>query len=97
MGTPKLCSLIRNVFKPDKQDDFPKTNGTKFLLKWPQLYSWLRYSPSKDGAHCLPCVLFGHRFPSKARKLRKLFSEPHRHAGHGAEGRWACMLVLFLY
>ena len=33
MGTPKLCSLIRNVFKPHKQYDFPKTNGRKFLVK----------------------------------------------------------------
>ena len=31
-------------------------------------------------------MLFGHRFPGKASKLRKLYSEPHRHAGHGAGG-----------
>lgn len=53
MGTPKLCSLIRNVLKPDKQCDFPKTNGRKFLFKWLELYSWICYSPSKDDAYCL--------------------------------------------
>ena len=31
-------------------------------------------------------MLFGHRFPGIASKLRKLYSEPHRHAGHGAGG-----------
>ena len=31
-------------------------------------------------------MLFGNRFPGKASKLRKLYSEPHRHAGHGTGG-----------
>ena len=41
----------------------------------------------------MSCVLFGQRFPGKASKLRKLYSEPHRHAGHGAGGEmglYAC-------
>ncbi|XP_046864844.1 uncharacterized protein LOC124459430 [Xenia sp. Carnegie-2017] len=29
-----------------------------------------------DGAFCLSCVLFGHRFPGKASKITNLFSKP---------------------
>ena len=42
-------------------------------------YSWLCYSPSLDGALCLPCVLFGDQFPSKANRIKILFSEPMSH------------------
>ena len=37
------------------------------------------YSPKLDGAFCLPCVLFGHRFPNKLGKIKKLFIEPLRY------------------
>ena len=39
-------------------------------------YSWLCYSPSLDGAFCLPCVLFGDRFPTKTSTIKKLFPQP---------------------
>lgn len=97
MSTSEICNLIKNVFRPDKQYSFPKTNGRSFRYDWLQLYSWLCYSPSEDGAYCLSCVLFGDRFPGKAGKIQKLFSEPlcrwsgaaftfKRHAGHGTGG-----------
>ena len=44
---------------------------------------------------CHVCVLFGHRFPGKASKLRKLYSEPHRHAGHGAGGEMGLRACTF--
>lgn len=97
MDTSEICNLIKHVFKPDKHYSFPKTSGRSFRYNWFSLYSWLCYSPSKDGGYCLSCVLFGDRFPGKAGKIQKLFSEPltywnnatftfKRHAGHGTGG-----------
>ena len=97
MNSSEICNLIRNVFKPDKKYSFPKTNDRSFRYEWLHLYSWLCYSPLKDGAFCLSCVLFGDRFPGKAMKIKNLFSEPLRrwsgaaytlknHAGHGTGG-----------
>lgn len=92
-----VYNLVKNVFKPDKNYCFPKTKGRSFRYEWLELYPWLHYSPSKDGAFCLACVLFGDRFPIKASKIRKLFSEPlcrwndaaftfKSHTGHGTGG-----------
>ena len=97
MDTSEICNLIRNVFKPNEHYIFPKTNGRSFRYDWLKLYPWLCYSPCRDGAYCLSCVLFGDRFPGKAGKIHKLFSEPltywngaaynfKRHAGHGTGG-----------
>ena len=81
MDNLQIADLIKNVFKPDKSYSFPisKTNGKSFLYKWFDNYSWLCYSPSLDGAFCLPCVLFGYRFPTKTSTIKKLFSEPITH------------------
>lgn len=94
MNISQIENLVQNVFKPDNSYYFPKTNGRCFRYHWLELFSWLCYSPTKDGAYCLPCVLFGDRFPGKASKIKKLFSEPltrwndaafsfKRHAGVG--------------
>ena len=64
---------IKNVFKPDKSFVFPKNGGRSFLYKWLEEYSWLCYSPSVDGALCLPCVLFGDQSPAKKHKVKRLF------------------------
>ena len=72
----EICVPIKNVFKPDKTYSFPTTNGRSFRFEWLELYPWLCYLPSQDGAYCLPCVLFGDRFPEKALKKKccqKLF------------------------
>ena len=79
MDNSQILVLIQNVFKPDKCFTFPKTNGRSFLYKCFDNYSWLCYSPSLDGALCLPCVLFGDQFPSKANRIKILFSEPMSH------------------
>ena len=93
-----VCNLIKNVFKPDEHYSFPKSaDGRSFKYNWLTMYSWLCYSPSKDGAFCLACVLFGDCFPGRAGKISNLFSKPlthwgnaaftfKRHAGHGTGG-----------
>ena len=65
MDNIQIQNLIKNVFKPDKSYEFPKTNGRSFIYKWFDSFPWLSYSPSADGAFCLPCVLFGDHFPKK--------------------------------
>ncbi|XP_057295877.1 52 kDa repressor of the inhibitor of the protein kinase-like [Hydractinia symbiolongicarpus] len=73
-----IRKLITNLFIPDNTYNFPVSNR-KFQYKWLSDFSWLAYSPTMDGAFCLPCVLFGDRFPSKSYKVTKLFSEPQKH------------------
>ncbi|XP_057307823.1 zinc finger MYM-type protein 1-like isoform X2 [Hydractinia symbiolongicarpus] len=74
----KVHDLIQNVYKPDHSYKFPKTNRS-FRFEWLTKFSWLCYSPKVDGAYCLPCVLFGHKFSSKLSKIKKLFSEPFKY------------------
>ena len=94
MSKSEVNDLIQHVFKPDKNYAFPKTNGRAFRYEWLDMFKWLCYSPSANGAFCLSCVLFGDRFPGKAGKISKLFPEPllhwnnavftfKKHAGHG--------------
>ena len=64
MSDDVISDLIKNVFKPSNTFSFLVTKGRTFRLDWLQLYPWLCYSPSEDGAYCLPCVLFGNRFPN---------------------------------
>ncbi|XP_046864226.1 52 kDa repressor of the inhibitor of the protein kinase-like isoform X1 [Xenia sp. Carnegie-2017] len=76
MDNSEICHLIKNVYKPDKKYHFPKSNGRSFRHDWLDQHEWLCYSPSQNGAYCLSCVLFGNRFPGKASKVKKLFTEP---------------------
>ena len=79
MSNLQIEILIKNVFTPDKSYSFPITNGRSFLFRWLELHPWLCYSPSLNGAFCLPCVLFGDRFPEKAHRIKNLFSEPFKY------------------
>ena len=63
--------LIKNVFVPD--DKF------SFLSEWFKWFPWLCYSPSEDAVYCLVCVLFGHKFPEKASRVKNFYSQPFRH------------------
>ena len=95
MSDCEVNNLIQNVFKPDKYYAFPKTNGRAFWHEWLDMFKWLYYSPSPNGAFCLSCVLFGDRFPGRAGKISKYQnSQPslhwnnavftfNKHAGHG--------------
>ena len=67
------------MFVPDANFNLKKHNGRSFRLEWLDKFSWLCYSKSMDGGFCLPCVLFGDKFPAKNGKIRKLFCEPFSH------------------
>ena len=69
--------LIKNVFVPEKNFRFPGTTRS-FKYEWLLLFPWLCYSPSEDAFYCLSCVLFGHDFPTKAFRIKNLFSQPFR-------------------
>ena len=59
MNDAQRLKLSRNVIQPDKSFPFPKSSdGRTFLFKWLEDNSWLYYSPTLNGAFCLPCVLF---------------------------------------
>ena len=49
--------LIKNVFVPKSNFVFP-IKKRHFYYNWLGLYPWLAYSPVRDGAYCLFCVLF---------------------------------------
>ena len=40
-------------------------------------FSWLAYSPLKDGAYCLPCTLFGKNIPNST-TLTNLYIKPFK-------------------
>ena len=69
--------LIKNVFMPEKCFCFPEATRS-FKHEWLLLFPWLCYSPSEDASYCLSCVLFGHDFPTKASRVKNLFSQPFR-------------------
>ena len=71
--------LIKNVFVPEKNFRFPEAIRS-FKYEWLLLFPWLCYSPSEDTSYCLSCVLFRHDFPTKASRVKNLYSQP---SGHG--------------
>ena len=70
--------LIKNVFVPDDNFSFPKTNRS-FKPEWFKWFPWLCYSPSEDAIYCLACVLFGHKFPEKSSRVKNFYSQHFRH------------------
>ena len=85
LSNNEIKDLIDKIFPPDTKFVFPKKNGRRFQYSWLNMHPWLCYSPSSDGAFCLPCVLFGDKFPAKVSKIRKLFSEPFTHWPDGTQ------------
>ena len=69
--------LVKNVFVLENNFCFPETTRC-FKYEWLLLFPWLCYSPSEYASYCLPCVLFGHDFPTKASRVKNLFSQPFR-------------------
>jgi hypothetical protein len=76
LSEESIFSMIENTFSPPENFQFPKVLKRQFQLSWLNNFSWLRYSKSANGAFCLPCVVFGSRFPLKSQKIQKLYSEP---------------------
>ena len=69
--------LMEKTFVPEtKVFCFPET--ICFRYKWQLLFPWLCYSPSEDASYFLSCVLFGHDFPTKASRVKNLFTQPFR-------------------
>ena len=68
--------FIKNVFVPEKNFCFPETTRS-FKYEWLLFFPWL-CSPSGNASYCLSCVLFGHDFPTKASRVKNLFSQPFR-------------------
>ena len=67
------------MFRPRKSYVFPRLsekNKRSFKYEWLDLFPWLCYSVSEDGAYCLSCVLFGDCFPRKTSRITRLFSKP---------------------
>ena len=82
LNTPDICNLIKNVFRPHRSYVFPRLsekNKRSFKYEWLDLFPWLCYSVSEDGAYCLSCVLFGDCFPRKTPRITRLFSKPFRY------------------
>lgn len=77
----EIQNLIKNVYVPSKDFDFPITKGRKFVFEWFARYPWLVYSAKLDGSFCLPCVLFGHKTIRKGCSIKNLFTEPFRSYG----------------
>ena len=70
--------LIKNVFVPDDNFSFPETNRS-FKSEWFKWFPWLCYSPSEDTVYCLASVLFGHKCPEKASRVKIFYSQPFSH------------------
>ena len=70
--------LIKKAFVPDDNFSFPEPNRS-FKSEWFKWFRWLCYSPSEDAGYCLACVLFGHKFPEKASRVKSFYPQPLNH------------------
>ena len=59
---------MKNVFAPESSCVFSITKR-HFCCNWLGLYPWLAYSPVRDGALCLFCVLFCNKVVTRKKKL----------------------------
>ena len=59
----KKVQLLTSCFKPDVDYSFPPREEfgkkRKFQHAWLRQYTWLVYSPLKNGGFCINCLLFG--------------------------------------
>ena len=63
---PKISLLIKNVYKPSGNFQFPKTLDScgklrQFKSDYLKEYPWLQYLKFENAAYCLLCVLFGSK------------------------------------
>ena len=72
----EIFKTIQSMSSPPNDYVYPIIQGRSFQKRWLNDYCWLRYSIHADGVYCLPCVLFGERYPKKSR-IKKLVSEPY--------------------
>ena len=60
--------LMNNVFVPKSNFVFPITEK-HFCYNWLGLYPGFAYSPVRDGAYCLFCVLFCNKVVTRKKKM----------------------------
>ena len=79
MSDVELYFSINKIlsFHPDNFD-FPVVNNRSFQKSWMKKFPWLCYSKTTDGAFCISCAMFGHRFPDKTAKMKRLYSIPYK-------------------
>ena len=70
--------LRKIAFVPDESFGFPETERC-FRFEGLKMFPWLCYSPSKDAAYCLSCVLFGYTVPGVIPRVKNLDNQPFRH------------------
>ena len=70
-----VYGLIKNVWVPPGDYEFPYTKSCKFSQDWQWLFPYLFYSEYLDGAFCLPCVLFG-RHSYQTSTLKNVYTAP---------------------
>ena len=80
LADDKKYQLLTNHWKPHQLYQFPITvelgHNRRFNPAWLKSYPWLAYSPSVNGAFCLPCVLFGMQVGHNSSKLNRLYRSP---------------------
>ena len=59
MSEEDVYDLIKNVWVPPGDYEFPYTKSRKFSQDWLRLFPYLCYSEYLEGAFCLPFVIFG--------------------------------------
>ena len=60
LSNSERLKALQDHFVPHEKYSFPiSVEYGCFKLCWLKEHNWLVYSPSKDGAYCKACVLFG--------------------------------------
>ena len=67
-GEKMWLYLKKNVCFPEATRSFKK--------EWLLFFPWLCYFSNEDAPYCLPCVLFGHNFPTKTSRVKVYFHSP---------------------
>ena len=71
---------LTGVLKPSRHFKFPTKiefgKKRSFNYHWLETFPWLSYSPTLDGAFCLPCVLFASDAVKSGQKLERLLHKP---------------------
>ena len=75
MSEEDVYDLIKNVWVPPDDYEFPYTKSRKFSQDWLRLFPYLCYPEYLDGAFCFPSVLFG-RHSYQTSTLKYLYTAP---------------------
>ena len=76
----KKQKWLASCFQPDTNFDFQPRSSSKFRDAWLEKYRWLRYSPSKNGAFCINCLLFGNKNSERGQLVSSALTNFHKAA-----------------